>query len=97
MAIVSLSQFGDSLGTRFLGEEVRRLIKAHLSQGKSLLIDFSGVATMTHSFADEVFGELVCTLGLDRFKQVIRFAGVNEDSRAIIRFVISERLGQARH
>lgn len=97
MAIISLSEFGDSLGTRFLGEEARKLIETHLNQGESLLIDFSGVTSITHSFADEVFGELVCTLGLDRFKEVIRFVGVNEDSRAIIRFVISERLGQAHH
>jgi hypothetical protein len=97
MAIVNLGEFGDSLGTRFLGEEVRRLIETHLGQGESLLIDFSGVTAITHSFADEVFGELVFALGLERFKQVIRFAGVNEDSRAIIRFVISERLGQAHH
>ena len=97
MAIVRLSEFGDSLGTRFLGEEVRRIIETHLNQGESLHIDFSGVTAITHSFADEVFGELVFALGLDRFKQVIRFEGVNEDGRAIIRFVISERLAQARH
>jgi hypothetical protein len=95
MATVSLFEFGDSLGTRFLGSEVRRLIETHLAVGESLLVDFSGVTSVTHSFADEVFGELVSVLGLNRFKQAIRFAGVNKDSRAIIRFVISERLKQA--
>jgi STAS-like domain of unknown function (DUF4325) len=97
METVILSEFGDSLGTRFLGEEVRRAIEVHLSHGESSLIEFSNVVAITHSFADEVFGELISKLGLEKFKQVIRFSGVSEESRAIIRFAISERLDQAHH
>jgi hypothetical protein len=97
MVIVSLAVFGDSLGTRFLGEEARKLIDTRLAQGESVLIDFSGITSITHSFADEAFGELVSTLGLDTFRRRTHFAGANEDIKAIIRFVIAERIGHAHH
>jgi STAS-like domain of unknown function (DUF4325) len=95
MSIINFSEFGSSLGTRFLGEETRKRVAAQLSEVDSVLIDFSGVTTVTHSFADEIFGELISSLGLEAFKRRIHFAGANDDIRAIIRFVISERLHRA--
>ncbi len=79
--------------TRHEGSDVRSQIEKVLAKTDDMVaIDFSGVAVMTPSFADECFGKLAQELGIDEFKKRIRLRGADETIRVLMNFVLSERL-----
>jgi len=86
-----MHQWGDFLGTRFLGEEARRQINNVLSGEPPVLLDFAGVRGVSHSFADETVGVLVQEIGMDALKANVCFANLNEEIKTILRFVVAER------
>ena len=62
------------------GESVYQEIKAHLESGDTVLIDFSGIDTMTTYFAKQVFGRLYVELGVEGFTSRIKFEKDNMSS-----------------
>lgn len=86
-----MNQWGDFLGTRFLGEEARRQINIALSGEPPVLLDFAGVSGVSHSFADEAIGVLAEEVGLDVLRTNVRFLNLNEEIKAVVRFVVAER------
>ncbi|MBI5688305.1 MAG: STAS-like domain-containing protein [Verrucomicrobia bacterium] len=91
MNTIAMNQWGDFLGTRFLGEEARRAIHDALAGEARVCLDFAGVRGVSHSFADEAIGILVQEIGLGALKTNVRFANLNEEIKTILRFVVSER------
>jgi hypothetical protein len=95
MKNVAMKQWGDFLGTRFLGEEARRTITNALASGESpVVLDFEGVRGVSHSFADECFGLLAADKGIETFKSVFRFSNLNDEIKTVIRFVVAERIAK---
>lgn len=97
MKTIKLSDFGENLGTRFVGELVRKAIDEALLGSEKVKVDFSGVSRVTHSFADEVFGSLTTDLGLDVFRTRLEVVGISNDIQALLRFVVSERIRRPTH
>lgn len=78
-----LRQHGTTLGTRARGRELllqleRRLLARR--QDPVLLVDLRGVLVFSHSFGDELFGQLVDRIQRGRYGpgRVVLFHGANE-------------------
>lgn len=82
---------GDVLKTRFMGARFRDEIRALLDRGEEVRIDFSGVGAISHSFADECFGDLFSEFGADLFRERVHLAAANDGVRAVLRLVFADR------
>jgi len=82
---------GDVLKTRFMGARFRDEIRALLDCGEEVRVDFSGVGAISHSFADECFGDLFSEFGADLFRERVHLAAANEGVRAVLRLVFADR------
>lgn len=61
----TLGGFGRSFATRGRGAELRGLLLERIGTESDVVLDFSGVAHVTYSFADELVGRLTADHGLD--------------------------------
>ena len=88
--IVRMSNYGANLGTRNLGRIVYSDLRTLLGQCMSerIVLDFQGVSAVTNSFADEVFGHLVETIGLDELQERTTFRNIDRLSALSIRIAI---------
>lgn len=66
------------LASRALAAKERSSIEALLSENERILIDLSNVASISESFADELFGVLVLRRGLDFVSQRVRFVNAKD-------------------
>ena len=73
------------------GEEVYNDIKSHLANGETIVVDFSGIDTMTTYFAKQVFGKLYMELGAEEFANKICFEKQNmtDDVELVLRIGIT--------
>lgn len=52
------SQFGESFGTREMGEKLRLMLRPLLNGDERVVLDFSNVNVVTNSFADKCIAKL---------------------------------------
>lgn len=78
------------LGTRHSAKQIRKLVSERLQSHDAAVIDFESV-TLTQSFADELLGPLLLESG-PAILQRLSFKSCSEDARAVITFVVSQRL-----
>jgi hypothetical protein len=78
------------LGTRFLAKRLRANMEAQLLETGEVTLDFSGVE-VTQSFVDELLGPLLLNGGEQALSRIL-FSHCSEDVRAVVSFVVSERL-----
>lgn len=80
----------DTLSSRTGGASVRAEILSHLSEGKSVEVDF-GHLPMSPSFADECLAILVHEIGVERFKKLVKIKNLNETSKRLVKHVVTKR------
>jgi hypothetical protein len=97
MTIHPAEQFGDTLKTRFLGGQLHGQLQASLANGSSVTVDFSRVRGLGHSFADECFGVLFAEHGPELFRTRLHLTGMNENVKAVLRLVFTDRRNPVRH
>lgn len=85
-------------GNRLTGQRIRTTIENLLTTAPSdvLEIDFTGVALIASSFADEVFGKLAVSLGFIGFASRLKLVGLNKFCRGIIDDAVQSRIVQSR-
>lgn len=89
------AEFGDFLKTRFLGERLRSEIATALEDGEEVRIDFSRIAGMSHSFADECFGDLFSEFGADLFRTRLKLGNMDDSVKSVLRLVFADRRSHA--
>ena len=83
-------------GTRQSGERIRNdILNIHRETGKSVIIDFEGVAVISSSFADELLGKLVIEFGFFGFNNIIRLRNMNELVQSIVQRSVSQRMAES--
>ncbi len=76
--LVKMVEFGTVLGTRVAGREAYRVIMNRTGfLSEAVVFDFSGVSTITNSFADEVFGRMVADMGMDSMRRRTSFKNID--------------------
>ena len=76
MVVFKFSKYGDSMGTRFLGARIRGDLRPLLDGEEKVVLDFSGIDTVTNSFADECIAKLLLEMPLDELKSKTTFTGL---------------------
>lgn len=82
-----------SFGSRESGRRAKQKIDNLLAMSENAPIefDFDGVAVISSSFADEVFGRLFARLGAMQFMQQVKFKNVDSDVAFLIDRAIAQR------
>lgn len=97
MAVIKMSDFGTSLGTRVSG---RRAYDAIMSSTGNLstktTFDFDGVETITNSFADEVFGRIALERGFDDMRSRTAFVNISPFWARVVRNAIDSRAAESK-
>lgn len=92
---LTVSEEATSTATRIAGRPVRskarNLVFAHPSV--KVILDFAGIDRLTASFADEVVGKLLVSLGPDRFRSRVVLDGLSDE---LVRGQVARALGQRR-
>lgn len=96
MSTIRLSNFNQLLATRWMGALIRNEIEKALdASADPVVVDASGVRSMSHSFADECFGKLAEQRGLTALLGRMRIENVAPDVLPVVRYVISARSRRA--
>ena len=77
MVTFSFRDYGENLGTRQLGCQVRERLMPLLEGGDVVVLDFTGVNVVSNSFADECIAKLLLTMSLAELKARTTFRGLN--------------------
>lgn len=92
--VIDFYEIGTHLGTRFAGASVREKILADFDKVEKFVFDFSGVETVSNSFADECFAKLIFTKEMSDIKEKTTFKGASPFIKAVIANAFKERLQQ---
>lgn len=84
--------FGENLGTRQLGETARMQLLEKMNGADRVILDFTGVAIVSNSFADECIGKLLLTMPLEELKQRVAFTGITGLAKKNVAVAIRRRL-----
>jgi len=85
---------GTHLGTRFAGASVREKILRDFDTIEKFVFDFTGVETVSNSFADECFAKLILEKEMDVIKAKTTFQGASPFIKAVIANAFKSRLEQ---
>lgn len=78
------------LGSRFRARELREELEQLLARADEVVLDFTGMKSITQSFVDELVGVLVLQHGPDVVQRLV-FRSCSEDIKEILSFVVSSR------
>jgi hypothetical protein len=94
MNIIKFADFGETLGTRKLGESIRNEVETQIRLGNKTIFDFNGVDLISNSFADECFGKLVEHFGMEIIKSKTTFANTNSKVSMVVKKAVTDRLNR---
>ena len=77
MVTFCFRDYGENLGTRPLGRQVRERLMPLLEGGERVVLDFTGVNVVSNSFADECIAKLLISMSLAELKAHTTFRGLN--------------------
>lgn len=90
--IVNMSRFGTALSTRASGRGAYDFVSSTTDNfSVPVEFDFSGVNTVSNSFADELFGRMAFELGMEKVRSLTSFSGVKPLAARIIRSAMEAR------
>ncbi|MCF0196407.1 MAG: STAS-like domain-containing protein [Bacteroidaceae bacterium] len=89
--VFQFKRYGDNLGTRQLGELVRKELLDTITNNDLTILDFDGVNVVANSFADECLGKLLLEMSLSDLKQRTTFRNVNQLAKVCIASAIHRR------
>lgn len=92
MVTFKFNQFGENLGTRMLGVDVRNQLLPLIEGDEKVVLDFEGVDVVSNSFADECLAKLLLTMSLDELKQRTTFRGLNDFAKKNIALAFKRRM-----
>jgi hypothetical protein len=94
--VVKIREHAGGTGSRAAAKELRIFLENVSISGAELVeLDFSGQAVVSSSFADEVIGKLVASLGFTTFNQKYRLSNMNQTVAGLLDRAIAKRLGSA--
>ena len=91
MRVFKFSNYGDSMGTRLLGARIRADLRPLLDGDEKVVLDFSGIDTVTNSFADECIAKLLLEMPLAELKAKTTFTGTTRMTERSILSALKRR------
>lgn len=87
----ALADHGKTLATRPLGEKLREDLILRAAGKQSVVLDFSGIRSTSHSFADEFVARLVEEVEHGKLGFEIDVFGTTEDVERVVRRALERR------
>jgi len=87
----ALAEHGRTLATRPLGSELRAQLAEEAAEEQAVTLDFSGVLSVSHSFADEFMGKLAEEIDRGEVPFSARFVGVTPEVERVVRKALERR------
>ena len=92
--LIEFGEIGTHIGTRFAGASVREKIEAVFETTEKFIFDFTGVETISKSFADECFAKLLFKFEMSEIKNKTTFQNASPFIKAVIANEFKERIAQ---
>jgi hypothetical protein len=86
-----LAEHGKTLATRPLGKELRADLVQKAAAEEVVDLDFSGILSTSHSFADEFVARLAEEIGLREVDFDLTISGASEDVERVVRRALERR------
>jgi len=93
--VIEFGRIGTHLGTRFAAASVREKVISSFGETDKFVFDFTGVETVSNSFADECFAKLIFNFEIDDIKGKITFQNASPFIKAVMANAFKERLSHA--
>lgn len=91
----SIAELSTGTGTRLAGNRMRHLILNSIrSDGSRAVIDFDGVAAISSSYADELIGKMIASIGFVKFTQVCSLKNLSPFVASVINRSVQQRMAQ---
>lgn len=87
----ALADHGKTLATRPLGEELRTDLVQKAAGQSAVALDFSGIRSTSHSFADEFVARLAEEIERGDLKFEATVSGASEDVERVVRKALERR------
>lgn len=91
---IRLGHIGVHLETRFAGASIREKIISSFNETDKFIFDFTGVETISNTFADECFAKLIFNFKREEIKEKTAFQNASPFIKAVIVNAFNERLSQ---
>ncbi len=95
MTTTNIKLEGTDLSSRSAAAIQRHKLTSQISSGNKVIIDLSSILSVSHSYADELFGVFVEAYSLEKFLATIELYGASEHVLKSIASVISHRLKES--
>ena len=93
--VIQMAEFGRALVTRIAGRSAFAKISKEMQLADGIVtFDFDGVDSITNSFADEVFGRMICEIGMEEMKKRTTFKNISPFWAHIVRAAMDSRASQ---
>lgn len=93
--VINVSRDARGTGTRKSAEKLRYMVMNFFKDHYSIVVlDFSEVSMLSSSFADELIGKLIATIGFSGFIQHIKIVNLNDYNSLIINRSVGQRMAQ---
>lgn len=91
--VYNISERSEGTGTRDSANRVKNeILNVLAEEQKPITLDFSGVAVISSSFADELLAKLFLRLGLFQFNNLIRIKGLEWSQQNILQRSVLQRI-----
>lgn len=91
MEELRIGELGTVMGTRAAAALIRTRAQRILRECDCLTLDFSGVSSVSNSFADELLGELVAEFGLEECMRRIKIKNANQWIKLVLKHAVAQR------
>ena len=92
MTEITIKLEGTDLASRTSAAHERHKLVEHITAGNKVVVDLSGVVSMSYGYADELFGVLAVGLGFDGFLKLVRFENHNKHVLHVIAEAANHRI-----
>lgn len=93
--IIVLKECGSDVSSRFRAAQLREDVIRIVEAAGQASLDFSGVRTISESFADELFAVLIYDRGEAWFRTHVKVIGLEPLTRATVLETIAQRLHES--
>jgi uncharacterized protein DUF4325 len=87
----ALAEHGKTLATRPLGHELRADLVQRAGNAKDVALDFSGILSTSHSFADEFVARLAEEIEMGEVTFAINIAGASPEVERVVLKALERR------
>ncbi len=92
MSTIKIIIQGSSLASRAKAAEFRKGLTIALSTSELVELDLTSIDSISHSYADELFGILALQYGLDTLGEKLRIMHASDDTMLVIAQCIHDRV-----